>query len=554
MTYYEKHQDILKNAIKAVKERSFFAQYPEHPKAYSPELAEAAVNNYNDMLNHNFSELLQDGESAWVGAENSPYTQEPLGVKYPKYETEELVNKAQKAFKSWKKISPKERAGILVEALEHVKNKFFEIAHATMHTTGQSFMMSFQASGPHANDRALEAIATALMELEHFPDQTMWEKNMGKFDIKVNKEWRAIPKGVSLAIGVSTFPVWNTVPGIFASLITGNTVICKPHPLAILPMAIFIAEAQKAFKECGVDPNILQLTADEPSAPITKELAEHPAVKLIDYTGGSAFGDYVESLEDKGKVTFTEKAGVNSVILDSVTKLEPVLQNLSFSVSLYSGQMCTAPQNFFIPKDGIKVGDEQMSYDEVVEKLLESIKGLVNHPKMGAGTLGAIQNAQTCDRVDEASKIGGKLLMESSEIKNEEFPKQRSRTPMVIELDSSEKKVFSEELFGPIILIVKTENTNESINIVKQLIADKGAISCSAYTTDSDLKERIKEEMEEVFAPVSFNYTGPIWVNQNAAFSDFHLTGGNKAGNASFADPNFVNKRFVWVGHREVVA
>ena len=59
--------------------------------------------------------------------------------------------------------------------------------------------------------------------------------------------------------------------------------------------------------------------------------------------------------------------------------------------------------------------------------------------------------------------------------------------------------------------------------------------------------------MEEVFTPVSFNLTGYFWVNQHAAFSDFHVTGGNPAGNASFTDANFVNQRFVWVGHREMV-
>ena len=58
--------------------------------------------------------------------------------------------------------------------------------------------------------------------------------------------------------------------------------------------------------------------------------------------------------------------------------------------------------------------------------------------------------------------------------------------------------------------------------------------------------------MESVFAPVSLNLSGPIWVNQHAGFSDFHVTGGNPAGNASFTNPEYVNKRFVWVGHRSI--
>ena len=81
--------------------------------------------------------------------------------------------------------------------------------------------MAFQASGPHAADRAMEAIASGYEELKRFPGKALWDKPMGKFNIQLNKEWRAVPKGVSVVIGCSTFPTWNSVPGIYASLITG---------------------------------------------------------------------------------------------------------------------------------------------------------------------------------------------------------------------------------------------------------------------------------------------------------------------------------------------
>ncbi len=126
-----------------------------------------------------------------------------------------------------------------------MKERFFEIAYATMHTTGQAYMMSFQASGPHAADRALEAIAAGYEEQTRFPEETRWEKPMGKYNLALHKTWRAVPKGVALVIGCSTFPTWNTVPGMYASLVTGNPVIIKPHPKAVLPIAIVVAEVQK---------------------------------------------------------------------------------------------------------------------------------------------------------------------------------------------------------------------------------------------------------------------------------------------------------------------
>ena len=239
-----------------------------------------------------------------------------------------------KAFEEWKHVKPAERYGLLAASLEKMKNHFFDIALATQHTTGQSWMMSFQASGPHAADRALEALAMGYYELTRFPEKVLWEKPMGKFSVKLEKTYEPKPKGIGLVIGCSTFPVWNSLPGIYASLITGNAVLVKPHPKAILPIAICVAAIQQTLTENGFDPNTVQLAADTSKHPITKELATHPAVKLIDYTGSTAFGNYIETIP--GKTVFTEKAGVNSVIIDSVKELEPVVQNLAFSVSLYS--------------------------------------------------------------------------------------------------------------------------------------------------------------------------------------------------------------------------
>ncbi|WP_242920364.1 phenylacetic acid degradation protein PaaN [Pontibacter liquoris] len=548
------HQQLLQTAIRALHERTFFSQYPENPTpdVYGENADKEGRDMYKAHLNQPFSELLQEDPAAWVGQEESPYEQQPLGITYPFFAPDTLVTRAEEAFHTWRKVKPADRAAILVETLERVKNRFFEIAYATMHTTGQAYMMSFQASGPHAADRALEAIAAGLEEQTRFPEETQWEKPMGKYNLKLNKQWKAVPKGVALVIGCATFPTWNTVPGMYASLVTGNPVIVKPHPKAVLPIAIVVAEVQRVLQENGLNPNICQLAVDANDHLITKELAENPLVKLIDYTGGTEFGNYVESL--KGKTVFTEKTGVNSIILDSVEDLDKVAQNLAFSVSLYSGQMCTAPQNFFVPESGVKVGGEVVAYDEVVRKIADAVTSLVNNPKAGPHILGAIQNPATTARVKEAASIKGKEVLSTCDLSNPVFANARTCTPVIYEVAASEPESYSRELFGPIVLIIKTKDTNESIAIAKEMAQKYGAISCGAYTTDPEVKEKIMDEMSLAGTPVSFNLTGGIFVNQNAGFSDFHVTGGNPAGNASFTNPEFVIKRFTWVGFREPVA
>lgn len=554
MNLYDKHKELLTKAIDALHRRDFFAAYPEHPspKIYGETADEEGRKAFQASMNKKFEGILQEDPDGWEGDEESPYLQEALRITYPVFEPGTLFARAGAAKKAWRDTSPEDRAGILIESLERIKERFFEIAYATMHTTGQGYMMAFQASGPHAADRALEAIAAGYEELKRFPDHARWDKPMGKYNLVMDKTWRAVPKGTGLVIGCSTFPTWNSVPGVYASLVTGNPVIVKPHPGAILPMAIFVAEIQHVLKDQGLSPDICQLAVDTYDHMITKELAEHPEIKLIDFTGNSKFGGWLEGL--KGKTVFTEKTGVNSVILHSAENIDKVAANLAFSLTLYSGQMCTAPQNFYLPDAGIDTPDGKVSFDEFAQKLADNVNALVDNPKAGPFVLGTIQNPRTCDRIDEAEKLGGKVWLESRSVENPMFKNARIATPVILEMSSSERDKYSRELFGPIAILVRTKDIQEAVSMARSMAEEHGAISCGAYSTDPEIKEMIAEEMALAATPVSFNLTGNIYMNQNAGFSDFHVTGGNPAGNASFTNPEYVIKRFTWVGHREPAA
>jgi len=547
---FEQYKSILENALNALRNRYFFSQYPEMPSpaVYGEDAQARGLQAFENQLNKPFDRLLQGGE--WVtSSEKSPFRNELIGIQYPVYkDVNQYIENSKKAFQSWKKLSVEERTGILIECLERIKNHFYEIAYATMHTTGQAFMMSFQASGPHANDRALEAIAMGYHELTYFSPQTTWTKPMGKITLNLEKEFVPVPKGISLAIGCSTFPIWNTVPGMFASLITGNTVIVKPHPLAVYPIAIVVAEMQRTFQENGLDPNIVQISVDQPDNLITKTLAENKDIKIIDFTGSSTFGNYVESLP--GKITFTEKAGVNSTILDSTSNYKEMLNNLAFSVSLYSGQMCTAPQNILVSKEGIITENGVKSFDEFAQDFKAAVEGLCQNPKAGPAICGAIQNETTLKRIEDAKKLG-KIILEPQKIANPEFPNAVTSSPLILAISQNDKPIYEQELFGPIVLLIQTDSTENSISIAKEMAQKHGAISCLVYSTKNEVIEKVKEEMLEAATSVSFNLYGPIYVNQNAAFSDFHVTGGNPSGNASFTDASFITKRFHFVGFRQ---
>ena len=176
--------------------------------------------------------------------------------------------------------------------------------------------MAFQAGGAHALDRALESIAYAWVEMTRTPRTAVWEKP-GKVPLRMEKTFTVVPRGVALVIGCNTFPTWNSWPGLFASLVTGNPVVVKPHPSA---RAAARRSPCRSARRCSPRPASTATWSRSPprtrptGSPST--LAVRPEVKLIDFTGGNAFGDWLEQHATQA-VVFTEKAGVNTVVIDS---------------------------------------------------------------------------------------------------------------------------------------------------------------------------------------------------------------------------------------------
>ncbi|MCB9252264.1 MAG: aldehyde dehydrogenase family protein [Flavobacteriales bacterium] len=546
MQLFNKHKEVIYEALEALSSRNFNTIYSDNPKEYPEEDAESGLTAFQMKLNTDFVELQVNSEE-WIGEEVSPYLQSGTGIRYPYQTPDVLIRNAKESWKMWRNVDVEERSGVLMEALERIKERFFELSYATMHTTGQGFTMAFQAAGPHACDRALEAIALGFTELKRYPEQVKWEKWIGGKAIPVQKNYKPIPRGISLIIACSTFPTWNSFPGIFASLITGNPVIVKPHPKAVLPLAITISEIRKVLKESGFRSDTIQLGVDSGMNPLAKTLAEHEDIKLIDYTGNSQFGQYLETLHNK--ITFTEKASLNPVIIDSTKDIEALVSNIAFSVSLYSRQMCTAPQNIYVPETGIKVKDGYVSFDDFCDRLKNALDDLLDK-KWGPATLGCVQNDHTVKRVEGVSMAVGKTISDAKEFKMPDFKTARTRSIKVLAVDSGKQEIFQKEVFGPMVFVIKTESTSKSIELALRGAETFGAITCLVYSNEFLLNKEIEERFNQAFIPVSFNLTGNIFVNQHAAFSDFHGTGGNVSGNASFVDPNFINKRYVWVGNR----
>lgn len=547
---FEKHQTLLQQAVAAIESRGYWSPYAEGPRAYGETAIEDGRKAFEAYRGAQF-DLDQPGVVAYGGAEVSPFGLS-LDISYPRCAPEALIAAAKGAMPAWIKAGADTRAGVCLEILARLNARSFEMAHAVMHTTGQALMMAFQAAGPHAQDRGLEAVATAWREMKHVPDTALWEKPQGKNPpLKMEKKFTIMPRGVALVIACSTFPTWNGYPGIFASLVTGNPVIVKAHPTVILPLAISVAVARQVLKEAGFDPNLVSLLIDDPAAPVAREVAMNPAVRLIDYTGGPDFGNWLEA-NCRHAMVYTEKAGVNCIVVDSIDDYKAMLKNLAFTLSLYSGQMCTTPQTIFVSREGVNTPEGVIPAEQFGRDLATAVSKFLDDPARAVEVLGAIQSLATLARLEAAHGLG-EVLRASSAIVHPQWPEARVHSPLILRVAAADERAYMEERFGPITLVVETATTIESIATAERVIREQGAITFALYATDPAVVDAAEEAALRVGVALSINLTGAVFVNQSAGFSDFHATGANPAANACLTDSAFVASRFFVVQSRRHV-
>ncbi|GAA1754588.1 phenylacetic acid degradation protein PaaN [Luedemannella helvata] len=539
---FDRHRDRLDGAREALRTRDYWSAFPESPspRVYGDTAAAGGEAAFRGYLDADFP-LDQPGAGRVV-TERSPYGIE-LNVAYPHADAETLLRAASDALPRWRDAGPEERVGVCLEILDRLHKRIFELAYAVQFTTGQAFVMAFQAGGAHALDRALEAIAVAYDAMTQIPGTATWTKPAGKGDpLRMAKEFHIVPRGVALVIGCNTFPTWNSWPGLFASLVTGNPVIVKPHPGAVLPLAITVAVAREVLAEAGHSPDVVGLAAEERGEGLASVLATDPRVRLVDYTGSTEYGDWLESHARQATV-FTEKAGVNTVLVDSTDDFAGMCRNLAFSLTLYSGQMCTAPQTILVPADGIDTGSGRLSFDEVSRGIADAVAALTADDARAVELTGAIVNEAVLERVNRARSLGT-VLLDSRELRHPNFADAVARTPLVIMLDADAAAAYGAEWFGPIAFIVPTANTAHSIAILRDITNARGALTTLVYSTDNKVVDEVTRAALDVGTHLSINLTGGVFVNQSTAFSDFHATGANPAANASLTDCAFVANRF----------
>ena len=549
---FETHRERMERAREACRTRASWSAFADQPSLY-PDHATARVAGetaFKARLGRTYP-IAQPAPLDWVGEEISPYTREPLGALYPRCDIDGLFTAAAKGIAAWSAVTPHERAGALLEVVDRIyRTRLFELTCAVMHTTGQSFNMAYAGSGVNALDRGLEALVYACDAMDAVAPQATWERSFGSTPIKLDKRYRLIPRGVAVCFACASFPTWNAFPSMIASLATGNAVIVKPHPATVLPMAISIDVFREVLLECGFDPNLVTLAADTTTEPIGKRIIEHPSCAIVDFTGSARFGQWVEENAHPA-LCFTETAGCNTVVLESCPDLDAVIRSLATTLCLFSAQMCTSPQNIYVPASGVRVGDpasgETVRFDEVASRLAKAVDAIGSDPKKAAAILSTIQSPATLEllaSMEHEARGRNALLLAPRSYVHPEFPNARTSTPLMLRVSPEDRALYAEERFGPISFVIRTRDAADALAQATADVREGGGLTAFLYSTDEAYIDAAEDAFARAGSQLTINLTGPMPLNFAAAYSDYHVTGLNPAGNASLTDAAFVASRF----------
>jgi phenylacetic acid degradation protein paaN len=548
---FEQHRSTFERAQRACRERHCWSPFPDMPSKYPDTVAAQALGlaAFNAQLGGHFA-LDQPGTMAAQGMlaeEISPYTQRALNIRYPQADVNVLFQAADAAMTTWAKASIETRIGVLMQVLDVIyREHLFEIANAVMHTAGQSFNMAYAGSGVNALDRGIEALVYAHQAMCAVTPHARWERSFGKTIIALDKAYRLMPRGVAVCFSCASFPTWNAWPSMLASLATGNAVIVKPHPATVLPMAISVRVFRRVLADAGFDPNLVTVALDSSAEPLGKILVKHPQTAIVDFTGGTRFGQWVEQNAHPA-LCFTETAGCNTVVLESVDDLDAALRSLATTLCMFSAQMCTSPQNIYVPAAGVETPAGTVPPNEVAQRLVDAVKALTCEPQKAAMILATVQSPATLALLHEMTAQGaqrGKVLLTPHAYVHPDHPQARTSTPLMVQVTPAARDLYGEERFGPISFFIVCQNGADALHQATTDVKQFGGLTAFLYSTDEAFISEAQDQYARAGAQLTINLTGPMPLNFAAAYSDYHVTGLNPAGNASLTDLAFVASRF----------
>lgn len=315
------------------------------------------------------------------------------------------------------------------------------------------------------------------------------------------------PLGVCGAIAAWNFPIMFTAWKIAPALAAGNCVVYKPAELTSLTAL----ELAKIFAEVGVPPGVVNVVTG-PGGRVGTAIAEHPQIAKVSFTGSTEVGRKIlQAASGNLKKTTLELGGKSPNIVFPDVDLDNAVSGAMTAIFFNGGECCIAGSRLIL---------HEKIYDEFLEQLVErSRKIKLGHPLDWEARMGPMitpeHRKQILSYIQWGKENGLKLLTGGGIPKNPELSQGNYIEPTIFAVDRNDLKICQEEIFGPVLCVLKFKTEEEALQLANDT---PYGLAAAVWTKDIKRSLRMAKRLQ----------AGQVWINQYMMVSPFAPHGGFK--------------------------
>ena len=441
-----------------------------------------------------------------------------------KREVNSAVSAARGAFSEWRLTPAPVRGEILFRAAELLAERKEELAMLVTSEMGKII-----AEGRSDVQEAIDIAYYMAGEGRRLSGETVPSELMEK-DCKSVRE----PIGVFALITPWNFPTAIPSWKLFPALISGNTVVFKPS--SYTPVAAF--RLVETLTEAGLPPGVLNLV-NGAGADAGWELASHPDVDGISFTGSSAVGGLLQKqCSSLTKSISCEMGGKNPIIVMDDARVDLAVEGALWAAFGTAGQRCTAASRIIVEEGVIK---------EFTETFASAAEALTLGPGLDEGTdVGPLINEEqmkkVLDYIEVGRQEGARLLLGGSRAVSGELGKGYFIEPTIFTDVTTDMRIAQEEIFGPVVAVIEAAGLEDAIEKANNV--DYGLAS-SIYTQDVNSSATAERDLD---AGIVYINAPTIGAEIQLPFGGYKLSGlGDKeAGGAGGAIETFTKRKVIY--------
>jgi 1-pyrroline-5-carboxylate dehydrogenase len=416
---------------------------------------------------------------------------------------ERAIVTADKVFPTWSRVPYEERAELLLRVGKILRERKYYYAAWLVYEVGKTWAEA-DADVAETIDFT-EFYSREMLRLGGPQPLTpvAGEKNYLKY----------IPLGVGVVIPPWNFPMAILAGMTLASIVAGNTVVLKPSSDSPAIGYQFVEALEKA----GMPPGVVNFCPC-PGGSVGDVLVGHPRTRYVAFTGSKEVGLRINALAAQTapgqiwiKRVVAEMGGKDSIVVDSETDLDQAVEGVTLSAFGYQGQKCSACSRAIV---------DAKVYDAFLEKLKVRVEKIKVGPPTDPETfMGPVINASSKKSIQEyieAGKKEGRLITGGGEAAGP----GHYLAPTVIADVPPQGKIAQEEIFGPVLAVIKAKNFDEALEIANNT---EYGLTGAVYTKNRQKLERAAEEF----------FTGNLYLNRKCTgamvgahpFGGFNMSG-----------------------------